>query len=143
MMELALNLVWVCVAIAGVLALAVTLARADSPLPQSASRGRKMIAMGCTLVILFFVISMTDDLHDQEVLVEERKVSRIVAATDVPGTAASARWIPVDFLLFFPPDAFSPTLPAMRRLLEPSKSLFVSAIEGETLGDRAPPVSLA
>jgi hypothetical protein len=32
------------------------------------------------LVILFFVISMTDDLHNQQVLVEDRKSVGIAAA---------------------------------------------------------------
>ncbi len=142
-MELTLNLVWVCVAIVGIFGQIVMLSRTAASSEPPASYCRKIVAMVCSLVILFFVISMTDDLHDQEVLVEERKASRMVAGTDVPGTAASARSISVDFFLFFPPEAFSPTLPAVRRLLEPSKSLFVAAIEGKTLGGRAPPVSLA
>ena len=142
-MELTLNLVWVCVAIVAVLAQIVTLSNNGASLRRPSIRGRKVIAMGCALVILFFVISMTDDLHDQEVLTEERKVSQMVAGADAPGTAASARSIPVDFLLFFPPEAFSPALPAVGRLLESPESPFAPAIEGETLRGRAPPLSLA
>lgn len=142
-MELTLNLVWVCVAIAGILAQMVVLSRSAASSERAASHCRKIIAMVCSLVILFFVISMTDDLHDQEILIEERKGSRVSAGTDAPGPAASARSIPVDFVLFFPPEAFFPTLPIVRRALESSESPFVAGIEGESLRGRAPPVSLA
>ena len=99
--------------------------------------------MGCALVILFFVISMTDDLHNQQVLVEERKGSRIAAVMGAAAHSECTRSIPVNFLLFFPPEALSPALPAMRRLLKPCESLFVGVIEGESLCGRAPPVYLA
>ena len=142
-MELTLNLVWVCVAIAGILAQMVVLSRSAASSERAASHCRKVIAMVCSLVILFFVISMTDDLHDQEILIEERKGSRVSAGTDAPGPAASALSIAADFLLFFPRKDFSPALPVVRRLLEPADSLFVAAIETETCCGRAPPVSLA
>jgi|SRR5215471_18409778 len=138
-MELALNLVWVCVAIAGVLALVATLAPADAALERSASYTRKIIAMGCALVILFFVISMTDDLHGQEVLVEERKVSLVAHGTQAIAHPDSPRFIPVDFLLFFPPSSFSPSLTSARRGLDSSEFLFAAAFEQETLCSRAPP----
>ena len=142
-MELTLNLVWVCVAIVGILAQMVMLSRTAAPSERAASHCRKIVAMVCSLVILFFVISMTDDLHNQEILIEERKVSQMAAGADAPGPAASGRSIAADFLLFFPPEDSSPALPVARRLLEASESLFVAAIEGETCCGRAPPISLA
>lgn len=143
-MELTLNLVWACVAIAGILAQLVMLSRAAASAERTASSWRKIVAMGCVLVILFFVISMTDDLHGQEILIEEKRLSRMTmaGATNVPGPVASARSIPTGFLAFFPPESFSPSLPVVRRLLEPSKWQFPAAAEQRTIRGRAPPVSV-
>jgi len=142
-MELTLNLVWVCVAIAAVLSLITTLSGNGAQVRRPASYGQKVVAMGCALVILFFVISMTDDLHNQQVLVEERRGSRIAAILGAAAHSAPARAIPGNFLLFFPPEALSPTLPAIRRLLEPSEPHFAAVIECASLCGRAPPASLA
>ena len=142
-MELTLNLIWVCVAIAAVLSLFTTLLSSGAQLRRPESYSRKVIAMGCALVILFFVISMTDDLHNQQVLVEERKGSRIAAVMGAAAHSASARAIPTDFLLFFPPEALSLTLPGLGGLLEPPESLFAAVIESASICGRAPPASLA
>ena len=142
-MELTLNLVWVCVAIAGILAQIVMLSRASAPADCQASNWRKIVAMVCVLVILFFVISMTDDLHDQALLLEERKLSQVAAEARTRAHSAAARFVSPDFLMFdlaVPP---APPLPAVRRLMEPAKLLFAGAIECENLRGRAPPVSLA
>lgn len=143
-MELTLNLVWVCVAIVGILAQVVMLSRAEASSEGAASPWRKIVAMGCALVILFFVISMTDDLHGQEVLVEERRFSRITmtAPTGVPGPAAYAGPVSLHFLLFFPPAGFSAPSLAVNWLLKPSESSSLPAIEREALCSRAPPLSL-
>src|SRR5260370_7513831 len=77
-MELALNLVWVCVAIVGIGLLCRSLSHAAACPDRPASHWRKIVAMTCALIILFFVISMTDDLHNQEILVEPTNSSRIV-----------------------------------------------------------------
>jgi hypothetical protein len=140
-MELTLNLVWVAVAIAAVLAQIVTLWSSGAP-ARPANYGRKAIAMCCALVILFFVISMTDDLHDQQVMIEERKVSRMAAGTETTANPDSARPIPIHSLLFFPPLAFSPSTLAVRRGIETSEILPVVGIECEHLYGRAPPPSL-
>jgi hypothetical protein len=142
-MELTLNLVWVCVAIAGILAQIVMLSRACTPADREAGNWRKIVAMSCALVILFFVISMTDDLHDQALLLEERKLSQVEAATGTRAQAAPARFVHADFLLFHLPAPLSPPLPAVRRPVEPGKSLCAAAIECESLCGRAPPISLA
>lgn len=141
-MELTLNLVWVCVAIAAILAQIVTLSRGGASLRRPASYVRKLIAMGCALVILFFVISMTDDLHDQQVLVEERKSSRnaVMATATNP---ASLRPVPTHFLLFFPPPTLSTTTPAVRRGIENTQFLPIVDVADENLCGRAPPPSLS
>ncbi len=141
-MELTLNLVWVCVAIAGILVQIVMLSRAAAPLGRQESNWRKIVAMGCALVILFFVISMTDDLHDQALLLEEKKLSRLAPGTRTSVHPSSDRSIAIDLLLFFPPVAFSPPLPAARRLVEPSDLLFALAVVCESFCGRAPPAFL-
>ena len=141
-MELTLNLVWVCVAIAGILAQIIMPSRTAAS-SQPPSHGQKIIAMCCTLVILFFVISMTDDLHDQALLLEERKVSRIASGTKTSARPSSDRLSSLDFLLTFPPVAVSHPLSAVTRLVAPSEFLVSAAIDIEGLSGRAPPVSLA
>jgi hypothetical protein len=142
-MELTLNLVWVCVAIAGILAQIVMLSRAAAPAGRQGSNWRKIVAMACALVILFFVISMTDDLHDQALLLEERKLSRVTAGTGTRTHAAPARLVSADFLLFHFPVPLSPPMPAVWRLMERPAFLFVAAAESESLCGRAPPLPLA
>jgi hypothetical protein len=139
-MELTLNLVWVGVAIAGILSLVVTRSHPAGPHSQSANQVSKVISMGCTLVILFFVISMTDDLHDQQVLVEERNSFRVTIGTEAPPHLSPAKFARAAFLLFFPPAAFSLVPSAVRRLAESSEFLFAASVERETFRGRAPPI---
>ncbi|HVH71981.1 MAG TPA: hypothetical protein VNB49_12815 [Candidatus Dormibacteraeota bacterium] len=141
-MELTLNLVWVGVAIGAVLVLMASLSGSGARLRQPASYARKVTAMGCALVILFFVISMTDDLHDQQVMIEERKVSGIAARTETILNTASARPAAIGFFVFSPPPAFSLGTFALRRGIETSEFRLPATIDRETLGGRAPPVSL-
>jgi hypothetical protein len=142
-MELTLNLVWVCVAIAAILAQIVTLSGSGASLRRPASYVRKLIAMGCALVILFFVISMTDDLHNQQVLVEDRKSSRNAAVTAAATNPASLRPVPTPFLLFSRPLALSSSAPAVRRGIENTKFLPIADVAHENLCGRAPPLSLS
>jgi hypothetical protein len=144
-MELTLNLIWVCVAIVGVLVQIVMLsrARAGAPARRPGSNWQKIVAMGCALVILFFVISMTDDLHDQTLVFEETKLSRITPGAKTSPHSASDRSVPLDFLLFFLIVPFTPPSPSMSRLGRSSQFLFVDAIECESLCNRAPPVTPA
>ena len=141
-MELALNLAWVCVAIAGIALQFIILSRGTSCSGQPPGRWRKIVAMSCSLVILFFVISMTDDLHDQEIMLEESKFSRIVPGTGTSSEPSPDRVVPVVFLLNFTA-GLTPALPTVRRLLEPSEPLFAATIECDLLCGRAPPASLA
>jgi hypothetical protein len=142
-MELTLNLIWLCVAIVGLRLLWGSLSRADARSDRSPNHWRKIVAMSCTLVILFFVISMTDDLHDQEVFVEESKSSRILSRMDASSPAAPGPVVPLVFLLFFALSCVVPAVPAARRLIEPSEVLFMAAIDNDRLCGRAPPASLA
>ncbi|PYT77274.1 MAG: hypothetical protein DMG40_24110 [Acidobacteria bacterium] len=142
-MELTLNLVWVGVAIAAILALFATLSSAGASLRRPASYARKVIAMGCALVILFFVISMTDDLHNQQVLVEEKKGSRIVAGMQPTLNPLSPKPLPTALLLFFPSRPFSLTALPVRRAMETWRLSLTAEIDHENLCGRAPPLSLS
>jgi hypothetical protein len=142
-MELTLNLVWLCVAIVGLKLLCGSLSRADTPSDRSPSHWRKIVAMSCALVILFFVISMTDDLHDQEILVEESKSSRILSGMDASSPGVPGPVVPLVFLLFLALVCDVPALPAVRTLVEPSEDLFPATIHHDRLCGRAPPASLA
>jgi hypothetical protein len=144
-MELALNLIWVCVALLGCALLGSNLSRASKPTVGRASNRQKVVAMGCALIILFFVISMTDDLHDQEIFAEESKFLRVMAGSNSPLLAATHSMAARPFLLFFGffRTSFSFALPAVRRLLEPLESSFTAAIDYDQLSGRAPPASLS
>lgn len=142
-MELTLNLVWVCVAIAGILAQVAVLSRAPASLEGHANTWQKIIAMGCALVILFFVISMTDDLHGQEILIEEKRISRVAAGTKTGAPSSPDRLISIDFVLFFPPQAFPHSLPPVRTLVALSELLLETSLERENFSGRAPPFTLA
>ena len=144
-MELALNMIWVCVALFGCALLGSNLSRAAKPAVGRPSNRQKIIAMGCALIILFFVISMTDDLHDQEIFVEESKFLRVMGGSNAPLLAATHSTAARPFLPFFGFSLSSITfaLPAVRRLLEPLEVSFTAAIDCDQLSGRAPPASLA
>ena len=139
-MELTLNLVWVCVAIAGILAQIAMVSHSTATADRRASNWRKIVAMVCVLVILFFVISMTDDLHDQALLLEERRISRITSGTETSEHGASHRSTEFHLLQFFPVVPFSlPGLPVGSRRIEPLKLRFAATIASDKLRGRAPP----
>ena len=142
-MELTLNLVWVCVAIAGILALVAALSRAKAFSDEHASTRQKMVAMCCALVILFFVISMTDDLHGQAILFEEKKPSRVLSEIAKPVPSSTARVIPVVFLLFVSCASHVFHLPAVRRPVDAAQVLNVASCFSEAVDGRAPPLWLA
>lgn len=135
-MELTLNLVWVGVAIIGVLVQIVLLSRAQ----QREGHWQKIVAMACALVILFFVISMTDDLHDQALLLEERKLARVSVGTKASAQHASDRAFAYHLEYFFPVAQFSPpSLAVARGLIELFECGFTPALPPDALGSRAPP----
>ena len=144
-MELALNLVWLALAISGVLLLARELFRAPLHAARHPSRRQKILAMTCTLIILFFVVSMTDDLHDQEIFVEECKSLRVMSGNASPALAAARSTVAPHFVLFlgFTRSSFDFALPAVWRLLEPLEVSFAAVIDCDLLSGRAPPAPLA
>ena len=139
-MELTLNLVWVCVAIAGILAMVAVLTRASATKDGPVSTRQKVVAMCCALVILFFVISMTDDLHGEAILFEEKRPSQVLSEVANPAPSLSAPAVPFFFLLLFLA-SLTIDLPAARKPIDASRVLVVASILPELVDGRAPPLA--
>jgi hypothetical protein len=73
-MELFLNLLWLLIA-AGAVGLWRACWRSEKPRSCRESL-REWTAMGCALVLLFFAVSLTDDLHAAAMLLDECSASR-------------------------------------------------------------------
>jgi hypothetical protein len=144
-MELALNLVWLCLAVAGFALLGSNLSRPTERAERRPTNRQKIMAMSCALIILFFVVSMTDDLHDQEIFVEESKFLRVMNGAGSLAMASTHSTVAPPVLLYFGVScsSLSFALPTVRRLLEPLEFSFTAAISSKSLRGRAPPASLA
>ena len=73
-MEIFLNIFWVLITLAGVIAWRTRWAR-QTRLRRHAA-WREWSAFVCAMVLLFFVVSLTDDLHAELMLLEECSTSR-------------------------------------------------------------------
>ncbi|MGA8307854.1 MAG: hypothetical protein WB723_19415 [Candidatus Acidiferrales bacterium] len=73
-MELFLNLLWLLIA-AGAVGVWRTRWQRQK-LPSRRDSFREWTAMGCALVLLFFAVSLTDDLHTAAMLLDECSASR-------------------------------------------------------------------
>jgi len=97
-MELALNLAWlVCVLVfSGRLWWRLSSGREHAP--AGLAPWQSVVTLACALAILFPVISMTDDLHDQQCLFEETRPLRGAAqirSSDIADThtGGSEFWV--------------------------------------------------
>jgi hypothetical protein len=144
-MELALNLIWLALALAGFALLGSNLSRAKERSARPPNNREKIIAMSCALIILFFVVSMTDDLHDQEVAVEESKLLRVASAAGSPSLASAHSVVTPAFLMLFAftRSSLAFTLPSARRPLELLEISSPAAISRSSLCGRAPPADPA
>lgn len=88
-MELFLNVVWLLVALA---AIGYCWHRWSSPegVAEGATLCQRWVTLGCGLVLLFFVISLTDDLHPELASLEDSSSSKRVLAGWVRLHAASS-----------------------------------------------------
>lgn len=75
-MELTLNLVWLCVAVACYALLGRRLWQAGGRPICGLAPWQCVVTLTCALVILFPVISLTDDLNDQNLVLEESRPLR-------------------------------------------------------------------
>lgn len=141
-MELALNLVWVCVALAGIALLGSNLSHASGRSAGTPSKRQKIIAMSCALIILFFVISMTDDLHGMEILVEDSRSLRVTAWSGAfPHSLPQVTATPVFAVLTV--FAYFPKLPSQSGPIENLTVSSAMEFYPELSSGRAPPASLA
>jgi hypothetical protein len=106
-MELFLNLLWLVIAL---VAVGMFHRRAGGAQASAGQRRNGWVALGCALVLLFFVISMTDDLHQEVVLIEESALSkRHVSALDsIQAHTAAPTHAHHLFAAALPPMASSP-----------------------------------
>lgn len=73
-MELFLNILWLVIAVAGLFVWRVCWAR-ERRIPEH-SPWRQWTAFACALILLFFMVSLTDDLHSELVYFEECTAGR-------------------------------------------------------------------
>ncbi len=68
-MELGLNLLWFLIAVA-------SFAHRQGQTFHTRGRRRPLIALGCALALLFPVVSITDDLHADQAIIEDSSPSK-------------------------------------------------------------------
>jgi hypothetical protein len=68
-MELVLNILWLLLALGGVVLWRTRWA--NQPRTRRDAPWREWTAMSCALVLLFFVVSLTDDLHAELIVLED------------------------------------------------------------------------
>jgi hypothetical protein len=91
-MEFALNLAWLCIAIIFV-SLFVFYRRNARGKGGSVAPWRMWVAIGCGLILLFFVISCTDDLNEQILTIEDSSFSwrHCAACRKAPAVDSTSR----------------------------------------------------
>jgi len=77
-MEFALNLAWLLLATTSAAILGTRVFHADGWKRPGIPKWRFLVALGLCLVILFFIISMTDDLNEQQAIAEESGSSQVL-----------------------------------------------------------------
>ena len=138
MMELVLNILWLLLALGGV---AFWRTRwAHQPRTRHHAPWREWTAISCALVLLFFVVSLTDDLHAELIILEDStNCRRHVHCL----TAAHASQQPDHF----PKGPGAAVIPALAHVADSAVSpLFISASKPmsslplqESHSGRAPP----
>jgi len=78
-MEIALNLAWLFLATTSLVLAGRRLSRSAKSRKLRAAEWPSLIALCCALVILFFVISMTDDIHDQQIVSEDSRSCKLLS----------------------------------------------------------------
>jgi hypothetical protein len=137
-MELLLNLLWVLLALP-----AYWLWRrdAESRLARNFSSLQVMLALGCVLVLLFPVISASDDLHAMRAEMEVSSISKRTVRQ--AGSDKNSAWVN---RLQGPPVAVAGSVlliaPQLGRLEVPVTRVSLRSRPYVFLGGRAPPSSL-
>jgi len=137
-MELSLNLAWLLL---GLPAYWLWRRSAEARVARRFSALQALLALGCVLVLLFPVISASDDLHVMRAEMEDSSISkRTVRHT---GSDKSSGWVN---RLQGPPEVVASEMrlpaPDVQRLEVSSTSVSPLASPCIFCGGRAPPVSL-
>lgn len=133
-MELLLNLIWIALAMAALLAF--TSRRVSSSRSRQGPYVKALFALACGLVLLFPIISASDDLHPVQAVLEDasRRVQRVVSPVSLAPDGISAAILPalVATNLFF-------ALVTLQR--RHPRTLGVRLVDRERtpIGGRAPP----
>lgn len=137
-MELCLNIAWVLLAVPAVW----VWMRAGNGRPAVFGRISCLMVLGCVLMLLFPVISASDDLHAMRPEVEESSSSKKAAQHAwAHDSHSSYSWHGLH-LAAYPNYAVNPDSVIWTVVVNQSLSPLRSDHEN-TLGSRAPPVSLA
>jgi hypothetical protein len=137
-MELFLNLVWVLVVVASLI---YYRRRHPAAVPHRRIACRSAIALFCALAILFPVISLTDDLHAEQAVMEDssssRKALKAGAAGDRSPSTVRFHNLPAELFPALPHHGASVSVGAVA-----SPVLSILSHFGHRLGlSRAPPLN--
>jgi hypothetical protein len=83
-MEALLNLLWLMIAVAATARFAITAQRDRDDISCPGRRRLAGTALVCVIALLFPIISVTDDLHEDAALIEETSAARRVSAGAQP-----------------------------------------------------------
>jgi len=100
-MELMLNLVWITLAVGAFGTLArIQFTSAQKDCIPGARDVKALLALSCVLVLLFPIVSASDDLHPSQAVLEDatKRVQQGIASLDVPVGPRSAALVPVVFV---------------------------------------------
>ena len=137
-MELALNLVWLFLAVPGIGLLLRRLSEGAGVKRSSVSPWRIVAALAVCWLILFFVISMTDDIQELQATIEEAQSGPAQITSDVP---AGKCFTHIDLAQAAVSEIFrcSFSFICISRI-QPRFWSEVLLFQGSPLPDRAPPV---
>jgi hypothetical protein len=100
-MELLLNLVWIALAVVAFSALArmqLTTAQKDSV--PAVRNVKALLALSCVLVLLFPIVSASDDLHPSQAVLEDatKRVQQGIVSLEFPAGHVSGALVPEVFV---------------------------------------------
>jgi hypothetical protein len=92
-MEVLLNTIWLLVAIGAVLFWHAP-GQEGTAAPRDHSQSCRVVALACVLILLVPVISVTDDLHQEQAVMEDSSRSVMKARNMVQGCLRAGRFSP-------------------------------------------------
>lgn len=140
-MEIVLNILWLLLALGGVAVWRTRWARERRP--HRHAPWREWTAVTCASVLLFFVVSLTDDLHPDPIVLEDCRASRrqVHSVSAAPVWKQSGHFPTGPGVGMISSPAHLPHF-AFRPLFIPEPNLFSSTPELQAHSGRAPPVAI-